>query len=633
MATINPFLAVGGVKGIQKITAGFFPITRAETEASVKINHQINAAYSLAVRYSFTDDREANDAFNTNDLMDFSARGSSFTKDHAAAGSLTTLFGTQRINDLRFQVATRRVELRTANQTAPAIFVPGVIGFGRPYGGNNLHRENHYELADTFSFAHGKHILKAGATINHIGVRAQILDGVGGIYVFRTVNDLVGETPAYFRQAFGNPNTTFGVTRYAGFAQDHWTLSSRLTFDVGLRYDFEQLPPLFNQDTNNIGPRVGLAFSPSSKWILRTGFGMFFDRYPLADINNAIEKNGKAFDQTIDQDFTALTAPISTIGPPLSGVSPSIFRAQRGMANPYSEVATLGVEHALAENLSASATYSFVRGVKLPRTRNINLVPPVVLSTQNASLLRVAVPDPQQIGRPVFSNARIDPRFDGIYQVEDESSSTYHGLTLAANRRLANEFELLASYTFSKAIDDASDFSESPQNSYDLRGERAVSLNHQAQRFTVSALFDLPFGDEEDQEKAEKENLLTQILKNIEVASILAVGSGRPENPLTGFDSSRARTFPLESRPLGVARNSLLTPSTAVLDVRMLKFFKIGEHGKLDLVVESFNLLNHKNVVAISPWFGSQLTPVRTFERPTEALIPRQFQFSLDFEF
>ena len=634
LATINPFLATGGVTGIQGITAGFFPITRAETEASGKINHQINATDSLAVRYSFTNNREANDAFNTSDLMDFSARGSSFSKDHSAVGSLTTLFGEQRINDLRFQVATRRVELRTANQTAPGIFVPAVIEFGRPYGGNNLHRENHYELGDTFSFAHGKHLLKAGVTVNHISVRAQVLDGFGGIYIFRIVNDLLGEKPAYFRQAFVNPNTTFEVTRYAGFGQDHWTLSSRLTIDIGLRYDFEQLPSLFNQDINNISPRVGLAFSPASKWVLRTGFGMFFDRYPLADINNAIEKNGtKAFDQTIDQDFTALTAPISTVGPHLSGVSPSIFRAQRGMANAYCEVATLSVEHALAENLSASATYSFVRGVKLPRTRNINLAAPVVLSTQNASLFGVTVPGPQQIGRPVFSNVRIDPRFDGIYQVEDESSSTYHGLTLAANRRLANEFELLASYTFSKALDDASDFSESPQNSYDLRAERAVSLNHQAQRFTVSALFDLPFGDDEDKEKAEKGNFLTEILKNIEVAPILAVGSGRPEDPLTGFDSSRTRTFPLESRPLGVARNSLLTSSTDVLDVRMLKFFKIGEHGKLELVVESFNLLNHKNAVAISPWFGSKLTPINTFKRPIEALNPRQFEFSLDFEF
>ena len=634
VATINPFLAAGEINGIREITPGFFPVTRAETEASLKLNHEINASTSLSLRYSFTDDREANDAFNTNDLMDFSARGSSFTKDHAAAGSLTTLFGTQRINDLRFQLATRRVELRTANQTAPGIFIPGLIEFGRPYNGNNLHRESHYELGDSFSFAYEKHLLKAGVTVNHIGLRARVLDGFGGIYIFRTADDLLADRPEYFRQAFGNPNTSFGVTRYSGFAQDHWTLGSKLTFDLGVRYDFEHLPSIFSQDTNNFSPRLGVVFSPSSKWILRTGLGLFFDRYPLAYLNNAIEKNGtRASEQIIDQDFTALPVSISATKAPLSGVLPSIFRAQGGMSNSYSEVATLGIEHTLAENLSASATYSFVRGVKLPRTRNINLAPPVILITQNASLIGVTAPDPQQIGRHVFSDSRIDSRFDGIYQLENESSSTYHGLTLAANRRLANEFELLASYTFSKAIDDASDFSESPQNSYDLRGERAVSLNHQAQRFTVSALFDLPFGDEEDKKPGESENLIAHILKNIEVASILALGSGRPENPLTGFDSSRSRTFLLASRPLGWARNSLLTPNTAVLDLRVLKFFKVGQHGKLDFVAESFNLLNHKNIVALAPWFGSTLIAGATFARLIEALNPRQFQFSLDLEF
>ena len=111
------------------------------------------------------------------------------------------------------------------------------------------------------------------------------------------------------------------------------------------------------------------------------------------------------------------------------------------------------------------------------------------------------------------------------------------------------------------------------------------------------------------------------------------VGSGRPVNPLTGLDSNRTHTFPFSSRPLGFARNSLMTPSTVVFDLRILKFFKIGDHGKLDVVAESFNLLNRTNVVQVGPWFGIQLSPTKTFARPTEALNPKQFQFSLDFEF
>src|SRR5439155_13664494 len=121
-----------------------------------------------------------------------------------------------------------------------------------------------------------------------------------------------------------------------------------------------------------------------------------------------------------------------------------------------------------------------------------------------------------------------------------------------------------------------------------------------------------------------RESILTRILSDIEVAPILTFGSGRPVDPLTGSDSSRTHTFPLSSRPLGFPRNSLMTPTTAVLDLRMLKFFKVGEHGKLDVVAESFNLLNHLNVVQVGPWFGPQLTPATTFGRPTQALNSRQ---------
>lgn len=633
IATLNPFLLGGGVSGISHITTGFFPITRAETELSAKIDQQINAGNSLSLRYSFTNNREANDAFNTNDLVDFSARGSSFSEDHALVGGLTSLFGAQWVNDLRFQLDTRRVELRTADQAAPGVLVPGLIEFGHPYAGNNVHHEDHYELSDTFSAAHGRHLLKVGITLNRIHLRAGVPDGFAGLYLFRTLEDLLADRPAYFQQAFGNSDTNFPINRYAGFAQDHWMLNSKLTLDFGLRYDFEQLPSVFNQDTNNISPRIGLAFSPSTNWVIRSGFGIFFDRYPLRYVNAVVEKNGtSAFDQVLDETFTSLPVPISTVTSPLPGVLLSIYRPQPGMANPYSEIATLGIEHAFSKNLSASATYSFVRGVKLPRTRNINLAPPLILTSQNASLIGVPTPDPQQIGRAVFTNMRLNPRHDGIYQLEDEASSSYHGLTLTVNRRLANEFELLASYTISKAIDDASDFSNSPQNPYDLTAERALSANDQRHHLAVSALFDLPFGDE-DSAQSGNANLLTRILSNIEVATILMIGSGRPVDPLTGFDSNRTHTFPLSSRPLGFQRNSLMTPSTAVLDLRVLKFFKIGEHGKLDVVGESFNLLNRTNVVQVDPWFGPQLTPVSMFRHPTEALNARQFQFSLDFEF
>jgi hypothetical protein len=89
----------------------------------------------------------------------------------------------------------------------------------------------------------------------------------------------------------------------------------------------------------------------------------------------------------------------------------------------------------------------------------------------------------------------------------------------------------------------------------------------------------------------------------------------------------------LSTRPLGFGRNFLATTGQVQFDLRVLKFFKIGEHRKLDFVVESFNLLNHTNVVALNQFYGAEGSPLQGFARPNKAGIPRQLQFSIDFEF
>jgi outer membrane receptor protein involved in Fe transport len=641
---LNTALAAGAFPGmgVRVISPGFFPVSRAETEVSGKLNHQTDRSTAM-LRYAFTNNREAGDGFNNGGLTDASARGSSFTGDHALVGSLVSVLSKRTVSDLRFQLATRLVALRTNDQAGPEVDIAGLINFGRPYEGNDRHRENHYEGSYTITQTRGPDLFKAGVTINHVQLRSFDPDGFGAVYVFRSLTDFLTGRADSFRQAFGDPNTHFAVTSFGGFLQDHRSLPRRLTLDLGLRYDFERLPGQFNQDTNNLSPRVGIAYSPSDRWVLRAGYGVFHDRYVLAFLNRAIDKNGvRAFEQVASGPrATAIFQ--SLAGAPLvkpsPGIRPSIFQADPRMATPYSQQANLGVERLLTRNLIASATYLFVRGVKLARTRNVNLQRPQLLTAQNAALLGVAAPDPQQIGREVFGPGRLDSRFNAVYQLEDSARSTYHGLTLALNRRLANEFEFSASYTFSKTLDDASDFDEQPENPFDLRPERALSRNHQEHRFVFSALYDLPFGEEDDKKgqgptrRKGAVNLLGSLLEHIEVAPILTVGSGRPVNPLTGTDSNRSDAFPISSRPLGFVRNSLKTPSFVAVDLRVLKYLPIGEHGKLDFVAEAFNLFNRTNVSQINPVFGLGNLPLGGFGVPVEAFNARHLQFSIDFEF
>jgi outer membrane receptor for ferrienterochelin and colicin len=639
-STVNAFLATGTFPGLstRHITTAFSPIARAETEAAGKLDHQLTKNTALMLRYTFTNNKESGDAFNTSGLIDASAHGSSFTSDNALSGSLTTVSGSEAVSDLRFQAATRYAVLRT-NEPGPEIDIAGLVTFGRPYEGTSERRENHYQGSYTYTRTRGKHLWKVGGTVNRVRMRADVPDGFDGVYLFGSLGDFLAGSPSQFRQAFGNSNVNFPMTTFGGFVQDHWSLARQLTVDLGVRYDFERLPAGFNQDTNNVSPRIGLAWSPSPKWVFRAGYGVFFDRYVLANLTRAIEKNGsQAFEQVADGNAAANLFGAAQGGPlvePSSGIAPSIFRPDARMATPYSEQASAGAEYLLAKNLTLRADYLFVHGVKLPRTLNANLLPPVILTLANSSSLDIPNPTPQQIGREVFSPGRLNTQFGDIYQLQNSVSSTYNGVSFTLNRRMSDELAFSASYTLSKTFDDASDFDEQPQNPFDLRAENAVSRQHQQQRFVFNALWELPVGDEQEKARKSEESTgwLTQTFSHIEVAPILTLESGRPVNPLTGLDSNQSHAFPLSARPIDLSRNSLSTPVLATMDFRVLKYFPFGGVKRLDVVAEFFNLFNSANVSQINTVFGSGLTPIAGFGQAIAGTGAREMQFSLDFEF
>lgn len=638
---INSLLASGFAPrlAVRSVTAGRFPIGADETELAGKLTLIASQRHTLNFRFAFTNLRDRGDGFNTDVLADRSARGSVYTKDYQATGSAISVISPKLVNDFRFQVSKRHVLTRAGDSVGPGVEIVGLARFGRSFDADATRNETREQIVENISLSQGRSEWKGGATVNHVSLRNAARDGFGGLFIFRTVADFAAGRPAIWRQSFGASATEFGVTSFGVFLQNQWRVTPQLTLNLGGRYDVEQLPSTFPTDTNNLSPRLGLAWSPAKEWVVRGGFGLFYDRLPLAFLNRALQKNGVQSFEQIARDQLAASVFATTEGgralTPVVGIAPSIFRADSGFVTPYSAQMNVGVERLLNQDLTLRADYLFTHGIHLPRIRNVNLLPPVVLTTANAATLGFPNPSPQQLGRSVFGPARSDPRFDAVYQIEDSASSTYNGLTLALNKRLSNEFEFLASYTFSKTTDDASDFDEQPQNPFDLRAERALSRQDVRQRFVVSALFDLPIGEEEGSKGGgkEKDDLLVTLLGHIEVAPIVTLSSGRPVNALTGADDEGSGAFPLASRPLGFERNTLHTPRFINADLRALKYFPCGERRRLDLVVEAFNLFNHPNVLGLNPFFGSGLTPLSTFRAPSSFAAPRRIRFSIDFEF
>ena len=635
-AAINAVIAqhsFAALQNFQPLAAGYRPSALSETELSGKIDHQLSRNNSLMARYAFTNNRNAADAFNTGGLVDPSARGSAFVADHSVAASLASVLSQSLVNDLRGQFATRRAVDRTGATTGPGIAIAGVAEFGRPYQGNSTRRETHYDVSDTVSLIRGRHLIKTGAAVNRVNENAGIGDGFGGFYLFPDLASFLAGAPDQFRQVTGNANTKFGVTSFGAFVNDHWSATRWATVDLGIRYDVERLPSALPQDSNDFAPRLGLAITPARNWVVRAGYGVFFDRMVLAAVNRTLQLNGVQASEVITEGAPAAAAFQSDAA--RLGIAPAIYPAAPKLPTPYSQQASVAVERLLAPNLTLSATYQFVRGTKLARTVNVNLAPPLTLTAANAASLGFASPNAQQLGREVFGPQRLDTRYNSIFQWQDHAGSTYNGLSLVLNRRMSNEIEFTGAYTWSKTIDDASDFTEQPQNPYDLRASRGLSRFDQRHRFVFSGLFDLPFGDEEDEPRkpGTPEPWWSTAFGNLEVAPIVTIGSGRPVNPLTGADSVHNFAYPLNVRPSGWGRNVLRTPYTANVDFRILKYFPLTEHGKLDVVAEFFNLLNRTNVAEVDPVYGVGAAPRPGFLRPLEASNPRQVQFSLDFEF
>src|SRR5260370_25267380 len=223
--TINSILGHGAFPRIstRAINPAVFRVARAETEVSGRLDHHLGNKHSLLLKYAFTNNREAGDAFNTGGLVDPSGRGSSFVEDQGLTGSLTSVLSDNALNSVRFQVSTRRAVLPTADQIGPEISIAGLADFGRPYDGNNKRRENHYELADVASLAKGRHLFSFGADLDWIHENVSAYDGFGAVYIFPTLNAFLSGEPDQYRQAFGNPSTHFTPPQYSALIPHHST--------------------------------------------------------------------------------------------------------------------------------------------------------------------------------------------------------------------------------------------------------------------------------------------------------------------------------------------------------------------------------------------------------------------------
>jgi hypothetical protein len=607
VATINTRLNAIGYQG-PRVSTGVVPASFDTSNFFARIDHKLNDRNQLNARYSLYHITAENS--RTVGGLNAVSRGSGLNNtDQTIEVSNITTLNSRSLNEARFQFTHSRLDAPINDPVGPAVSISGVVNFGTATSSPTARDINLFEAVDNVSMQLGKHSPKAGLDFLYDRVNIVFPGALQGVYNFTSLANFLSGNYSTFQQAFGAPSQFQSNPNVGFFVQDEWRVRANFTVNAGLRYDLQFLPSPIQTDTNNLAPRLGVAYAPGDgKTVIRASFGIYYDRIPLRATSNALQRDGTKYivvQLAPNQAGAPVFPNVLAAKPATLPTKPNITRIDPNIENSYSEQGNLQIERELPGSALISVGYLHLRTLHIILSRNVN-VPTVPAAA--------GIPN---LGRP-------DSTWGNIGRFESSGDSYYDGMVVAVNERVAHWANVRVAYTLSKTIDDAGNFFFStPQNNFNIRDDRGLSDNDQRHRLVVSGSFRTP-------EKG-KDDGLSRLAHGFELSYIFTYASRLPFNVLLGSD----RNFDTNNndRPAGVGRNTGRGFDFASFDMRLSRRFHLTDHVGLEMLAEGFNLFNRSNFGVPNNTFGSGVTPNATFGQPTQAFDPRQFQLGLKFSF
>lgn len=590
--------------------------------------------------------------------------GDSLVRTDNVAVSYTRIFGPRVIWDARF-IFLRDDEPGQANGTGPeAVIRQGtttVMQLGRNNFSPRFTNSKKYQTTQSVSLIRGRHTFKVGGDLNFERIDNFFPGLFSGSYQFNSYADFAARRAFSYTQAFAGPNTDGPLTsphisEYAFYGQDTWRLSDRLTLNYGLRYDLmNSVDPRvsnpdtrlaaaalntgrMNLDTNNFAGRFGFAYNVfRNRLLLRGGYGVFYARTPAIMTGTAHSQNGIQV-RTFELRANLPTYPAVLSAPPSVGVTPNLYVFARDYVQPQTHQWNLNLETSLAQNFGVTLGYLGVRGVHLSRTRDVNLFPAELVDG------RLVDNSPVRFYRHPGASApdRPNPNFGRISVFDSGADSIYHGGFIQLTKRYTQNFQLLASYTFSKVLDTVPnqvsvvvpfDDGLNVQDTLQPNLDRGPGDSDVAHRFVFSSVWDLPYG------RSLGHPVLRALLSDYQLSTIATVQSGRYFSANVGSDPNNNSQTATDRSPL-VGRNTIEGPGFAAVDIRFSRDVALyAERFKLKLIFEAFNLTNRANFTNFNRGQFNYSPATRVFTPRTDFLArtgtadPRILQLAAKFFF
>ena len=570
--------------------------------ASARVNHLLSKTHDLRINFIRTGSRSDNQGVGNFSLQEraFSSTSADYRLQMAETGTI----GNKVFHEFRLQMHWQDVSLRPVNDS------PGLIVLGAFNGGGAQARSEkeltELELRENVDFAWKQHAMRAGVLIEVGAYHNLNLANQNGTFTFSSLNDFGDGRPTTFSQRVGIKPVNFSQLQMGSYWQDDWRIIPSLTLSYGVRHEWQNNL----RDGNNYAPRLGFGWSPfkSGRMAIRGGAGVFYDWLATATYGELLSEDG--------QRGTNLIVRNPGFPNPFSGglqivLPPSRSQRATDLRTPYLIQGSLNVQSQLPFGMSLLTGYSYQRGTRLFRGRDINA--------------------------PVPGSVRPNPNAGNLIQLESSARSFNHTLDLALNSGINKHLSWMVSYSLSKRINEADSPLSLPANNFDLLAERGYAGDDVRHRLTITTGLGL--------------------FKGWRLAPTFFYSSARPYNITTGRDNNGDTVF--NDRPLGENRNSARGAATWNVNMRLSWLFgfgkasetsrsgstrvavQAGDYGaigahlgalekkwRFNFYLQTSNLFNHFNPtnfvgVMTSPFFGL----------PTAAAQARQIETGIKFSF
>ncbi|AFL87472.1 hypothetical protein Terro_1157 [Terriglobus roseus DSM 18391] len=521
--------------------------------------------------------------------------------------------------------------------TPPTVSITSFFTAGNRYAPQGA-TQNRFQYADELNYQIGRHHIFLGGEFLRTQVDGNWTIQNNGYYTFNAT--LTGQYVGGTRRASGSgwadvllgyPSSAAGATgvsvgafrewQVAGYAQDDWKVTPRLTLNVGLRYDFDNPPndrkgraSIYDLPTNQIAdgtwntnyrdfsPRIGFAYSPQTNTVIHGGFGIYYAGTPYNYLQFLLAHAPNFITQSLS--FTPATAKVVTdvfvANPSATGITPQTLG--KTMKDVSVQQFNLGVEHTFLRRYMLSVTYAGQVG--------------------RHSSVRVNANQPNaKSGTSAVFNVRPYTYAGDVFAQYNIGYSNSNALQTKFIARLPGGSRIISSYTYGRSLNISDGDRNTIQNAYDAGQYYAPAAWDRPHHLNVGALLHLPVG--------RGQHFLGSVPRPVDwiaggwqLNSIYRYATGLPVtitatntadtssigtflaqkvcDPTQGFQQSRAQWFntacfvqPGNGAYGRGGRGSVRQPNLNQVDLGLEKSFGITESARMQLRLESFNALNH----------------------------------------